>query len=340
MKTTHKLIVTLIVLLVLGACRPQRGASTALPTRTPEQDASVERAVNWLVSTHQNDDGGYASFSAGANLAPSDVGGTLDAMLALAAAGHDVSAPTAGEPAAPLDYLESNIDAVIDAVGGDGGQAGKLLLALDAAGRDARSFGGHDFVAGLTSLPAADGRYGVDDPYKQSLAILGLVAAGEEPAAEAVAWLKQRQAASGSWDDGFGTSDSADATAVALMALLAAGEAKDSEAITRAVAFLRTARSDGGWAYGPELPASANSTALVIQALSALGEDWQSSAGGWNKDGITPLAALLGYQSESGAFQSDFGSGPFDDFFATVQAIPAAAGQPLPIISTAVAATP
>jgi hypothetical protein len=39
----------------------------------------------------------------------------------------------------------------------------------------------------------------------------------------------------------------------------------------------------------------------------------------------------LAWQNSTGAFQSDFGTGPFDDFFATTQAIPAAAGKPYPL---------
>ena len=36
-------------------------------------------------------------------------------------------------------------------------------------------------------------------------------------------------------------------------------------------------------------------------------------------------------QAESGAFQADFGDGPLDDFFSTVQSIPAAAGKAFPL---------
>jgi hypothetical protein len=52
------------------------------------------------------------------------------------------------------------------------------------------------------------------------------------------------------------------------------------------------------------------------------------------------LNALLLAQGESGAFQADFGDGPFDDFFTTVQAIPAVAGKAFPLPEpTAVPAT-
>jgi len=54
-----------------------------------------------------------------------------------------------------------------------------------------------------------------------------------------------------------------------------------------------------------------------------MGEDITSVDSPWVKQGVTPLAALLSWQGESGAFQADFGEGRFDDFFSTVQSMPA-----------------
>src|SRR5690606_17429722 len=56
-----------------------------------DQRDSVRAAVFWLVEQYQNDDGGYASFSNGANQSPSTIGGTLDATLAIAGAGYNPS---------------------------------------------------------------------------------------------------------------------------------------------------------------------------------------------------------------------------------------------------------
>jgi hypothetical protein len=118
---------------------------------------------------------------------------------------------------------------------------------------------------------------------------------------------------------------------MAVMALIAAGESQDSEPMNRAANFLaNTQAADGGWGYAPLLPVSANSTALAGQALSALGEDWYTTGGRWAQE-RTPLAALLSFQGESGAFQADFGQGLADDFYATVQALPALSGQPFPL---------
>ncbi len=281
--------------------------------------AAAVRAADWLIATHQNDDGGYSSFSAGAGMAPSDAGGTIDALLALDAADADTA------PA--LDYLRANGEALQAMAAEDGGQAGKIVLALTAADLAPADFEGHDYTADLAAHLDDDGAL-AGDPYKHALAMLGLVAAGQAVPESAVAWLEGGQGAGGSWDDGFGTLDNADATAMAVMALLAAGRSADDASVAAAVDFLAGAQvAEGGWSYGAGLPAGANSTAVVVQTLLALGEDIAATEGRWAVAGRSPLDALLAFQGESGAFQADFGDGPSDDFYSTVQAIPAAAGR-------------
>lgn len=301
------------------------------PIYSDQRDA-VKQATYWLVQAHQNDDGGYSSFSTGANKAPSALSGTLDAMLAISAAGFSPAAVFPTEQKAPLDYLTAQSAALEAYAEADGAQAGKVVLALTAAAIDPRDFGGYDYVARLTSHLTPAGTYGVNDPFKQSLAMLGVAAAGEAVPASAVAWLEGKQAAGGSWDDGFGTLDSVDTTAMAVMALAAAGRSAGDASIDKAVAFLDTAQeADAGWAYAPSLPTNANSTAMAIQALSAVGEDWYAASGSWAKGAQTPMKALLAFQNAGGAFQADFGSGLAADFFATVQSIPGATGNPYPL---------
>ena len=303
----------------------------AMTRQTADQPSAVKQAVYWMVREFQNDDGGYASFSAGANQADSTVSATLDAVLALSAAGYPAGAIFPGEPAAPLGYLSEHSDDVVAFANENGGQAGKVVMALTAAAVDPRAFAGHDYVDALQAHYESSGTYGVADPYKQAIAMLGVAAARETIPAAAALWLEDQQADDGSWDDGFGTPRNADATALAIMALVAAGRTVDSPSVATAVIFLADTQLTKGWEYGSGFGANANSTALVIQALSALGEPWVGSTGAWVVDGQSPLAALLGYQSASGAFQSDFGQGVFDDFYATVQAIPAVAGRPFPL---------
>lgn len=285
-------------------------------------DEAIDAAGQWLVDVHQNTDGGYSSFSAGADRAPSDVSGTADAILALAAAGHTVSEP--------LDYFRENGSELIDFAGQDGSTAAKIVLALQAASRDPRDFRGHDYVADINHHLTDDGHFGIESPFSQALAILALSETGESPPDAAISWLSDRQVAegdfSGSWDDGFGTQGNPDATAMAVMALLAAGIPADDQIILKAEQFLeRSQLADGSWEYGQGFGGNANSTALVLRSLIALGQDIEAEEGDFVESGTTPLGALWRWQAESGAFQADLGQGPVDDFFATVQALPALA---------------
>lgn len=327
--------IAIVVISVLASrfTAPAALAKTTAATTVIDQRGIVRDAVYWMVREYQNDDGGYALFSSGANQAESSVAGTLDAVLAISAAGYNPAAIYPGEPATPLAFLADHVDDVIAFAEANGGQAGKVVMALTASAVDPRSFEGHDFLATLAGHLEPSGAYGVADPFKQATAILGLAAAGEAVPEVAVEWLEALQEPSGSWSDGFGTDNSADATAMAVMALLAAGRTTGAPSIQAARDFLADTQLAGGWAYGPGLSAGANSTAFVVQALSAMGEVWYTTAGPWVVEGQSPLAALISYRSATGAFQSDFGQGPFDDFYATVQAIPAAAGRPFPLPS-------
>ncbi len=307
-RTYSRFFVALALLLFLG------GVATTSPTLA--QSDPLQTAVSWLISTHQNEDGGFTSFSTGANQAPSDIGGTLDALQAIAAAGGDTHTP--------LAYLRAQGSLLSDYARTDGGSAGKALLALSAAGADPRSFAGQDLTRTLTETISPTGEYNTNAPYAQAVAILGLLSVPEYVADTAVTWLQNRQAADGSWDDGFGTAANVDATAMAIMALVAVGVPADSPDLTNAGDFLRQARQANGWEYATGFGPNANSTALALQALSALGDDVSAYQEG-----------LLAWQSASGAFQADFGSGPFDDFFTTVQAIPALTGRPYPLNLTA-----
>lgn len=296
------------------------------------QSELLEKSASWLLLQRQNEDGGFTSFSTGVDQGSSDVGGTLDAILALSAAGIRLADTISEDEKNPIVYLQRHIDRVKTYATENGAQAGKLVLALAAAGINPRDFQGLDTVGLLIEQLDDSGSYSVEDSFKQSLALLGLAAAGETAPEEAVQWLVNRQADNGSWDDGFGTVDNPDATAMAIMALLASGLTGTDSILVRATEFLRNAQEpDGGWGYAPGFGMSANSTALVIQALSALDENWYSAEGNWVKDGRTPLDALRSFQSGNGAFQADLGQGLVDDFFTTIQSIPALAGEPYPI---------
>jgi hypothetical protein len=297
----------------------QEGEST---TPYPNPDEALVAAVNWLIEMHQNTDGGFTSFSIGADQAPSDVGGTLDALIAVAAA--------QAETDLILDYLSSNIDDLITFAASDGGTAGKTVFALILAGQDPSDFEGHDFVIDITNHISPTGAFGVTSAFNQSFAILGLALAGEPVPTEAIDWLVSLQSDDedilGSWDDGFGTLANADSTAMAVMALRVVGQDVNSDEIVAALDFLvNTKLPTGGWEYGPGFGENSNSIALVIQAAIVSAEDIYAPDSRWMTGDFSPVEALLSWQSESGAFQADFGEGRFDDYFSTIQSIPALA---------------
>ena len=308
--------------------------ATAAEIPFPEQQNAARAAAWWLVTQHQNDDGGYSAFSTGAGAAPSSVGGTLDAILALAAAGYPLDDPFPTKRYSPLDYLRAHPQAVAEYAAQGGGQAGKLVQALAAANINARDFVGHNFVLSLTQQLSPSGQF-ASTPYNQALAIQALAVVDAPVPVAATAWLTAQQGASGAWGDGFGTAQNVDATAMALMALVAAGVPAESLTLQEGLNFLESAQLGGGWEYGPGFGANANSTALAVQALSALGENFYEEGTRWTVDGVTPLEALLQWQSQSGAFQAlDFVTGELqDNFFATVQALPAVTGRPYPLPS-------
>ncbi len=316
---------SLLGAMLLFVMTVQAAASLTFQDEIPYPDTVEARqaAVVWLVESHQNEDGGYSSFSGGADLAPSDAGGTIDALFALAAGEADLSGP--------LSYLLNNKDQLISYASLDGSTAGKTVLALAAAGEDPRDFDGEDYVIAITNQISPTGQFNVNTAFNQSLAILGLAVAAELVPDNSLAWLVEQQEKegefAGSWDDGFGTAGNADSTAIAIAALLAAGLPVDDETVAAAISFIAGSQLEsGGWEYGPGFGENANSTALTVNALNLVGEDVTSASSPWLQEGRTPVVALLSWQSESGAFQADFGEGRFDDFFSTVQSAPALAG--------------
>ncbi len=311
-KNTHRLkriaggVLAVLLMIGLVACD---GATNSAEYEPPS--AAVAASVAWL-QTQVNEDGGYGiDFETGD--AASSVSTTLDALLALAAGDADV--------VAQRDYLQAHSAELNEYAALSGGAAGKIILALEAVTADPTNFAGADWIA-LTNSHEADGVY-APDAFNQALAVLGLATTGEAVLERAVQELRDLQADDGSWDDGFGTLQNPDATAMAIQALLAAGASPDDADIAAALAFLENAQlPTAGWEYGVGFGESANTTAVTIQALLALGEDFYSSESDWAVNGITPLDALLSYQSESGAFQF-FDA---DDLFATLQSLPALAG--------------
>lgn len=289
-------------------------------------DPALARAVAALLA-EQNPDGSFAGFGG-----EPDPGTTTDAVIALAAAGErgvEVVEPID----AALGYLEG---VAADYAASGQGQAAKLALAAVAAGRDPRAFGGLDLpgmatgeaAGAATPIAGIPGVYG-DDLYDHALVLLALAASGAEIPEAAIAPLRSAQLPDGAWAfDGAPTEGGGDSntTALLIQALVAAGLG-DDPMVAPALDYLRSVQTDDGafaYAAADPLVGDANSTALAVQAIVATGGDPASTE--WRN----AAAALAAFQNPSGGFRYT-AEEPADNLFATLQAIPALAGEPLPV---------
>lgn len=310
---------TALVMLVLATLLPtsldaQDATPEATPLATPVAAPGVEGAVIWLID-QQQEDGSWLGFSG-----EPDVGTTLDAIIALAAA-QEAAIDVGDSIDLALAWLDESDATAEYAVSGPGGAA-KLVLALVAVGDETLEIGattpleivleGHDPNTDLYGFGLYDHAY----------ALMALAVTGSEIEPGAISVLETMQAENGgfAWD---GSTDEAmvdsNTTAMIVQALVAVGEG-DSDVVARALDFLRLTVNEQGAGYAVGAEADANSTALVVQAYIAVGED------------ATHLLTSLGtFQNASGAYfwmHSD----ATDNSFTTVQAIPAAVEIALPVV--------
>jgi hypothetical protein len=288
------------------------------PEEPPADDAgtAIDWAAGWIVEQVDADGAVEAGFSGPA-------GNATQAALALAAAGTGEDEFTRA-----VTYVVDNHEEYVAGEAGDSpGALGYVLLLADAAGEDPRDFGGTDLVERLRATERTDGDdaglYGEGDPdfdgaFRQSLALLGLAAAGEDAPPEAIDWLLAQQCEDGGFTayrapgrregecDAEEDAPDTNSTALAIQALAAHGVDTDHDP----VAWLEEAQNDdGGFGFGPGFgDTDTNSTGVVLQALAAAGED--PLGGRWTRgDGADPVTALLrlqigcdGEEGQRGAF--------------------------------------
>ena len=199
--------------------------------------------------------------------------------------------------------------------------------------------------------PALVGLYGSADPtydgvFRQSLGILGILAAGEQPADEAVQWLLDQQCSDGGFmsfnpdpqaacvapDPVNFAGEDTNSTALAVQALVGVGATDEAEA---AAQFLDDARNtDGGWPYIPGGDSDPNSTGLALMATSTRGA-------AVDQDAVDYVAGMqvgcTGAAADRGGITSAF-SGGAPDLLSTVQAVPGLAG--LSLLTGPAATTP
>lgn len=291
---------------------------TALPAL-----AGAPEAMDWL-REQQNDDGGFGD-------PDSTVGNTADAVQAIVAAGEDPGAWNKNGNT-PLTFLAANAADIVTA-----GDIAKTIMAAVDAGENPRDFGGVDLVAVLEAMLGSDGKFGGENDFQGAhcLSILALKSVSRPVPVAAVDYIKNSQIEDGTWAWNFATTAGEgdnNSAALAVMALLAAGEPADGEIIQKTIShFAGQQNEDGGFpyinpsAYGTD--SDANSTAVVLQALIAAGEDLST----WVKgDANTPATALAGFQNDDGSFAWQLAF-PDSNFLATVQAVPALEGKVYPI---------
>ena len=250
--------------------------------------------------------------------------------IGAAAAGYDPKALRHGTGPSVMTYLSTQAASACATAGG----CGLLIQAVVAAHLNPNSFGGVNLVTTLKAMYTS-GVYGDGEAFTESLAIQGLVAAGQTIPSAAVHHLVAAQDSDGGWDyllikddpnsgTNFDTSDT-NSTAMVLMALNAAGAHGRNAS---GLAWLHTQQdSDGGFPYQAGAGSDPDSTALVLQALLATGQNPDASS--WSPGGHNPLADLIATQDAAGGYTFPGNSGP--DAFTTVQVPPALARAPYPL---------
>jgi prenyltransferase beta subunit len=162
--------------------------------------------------------------------------------------------------------------------------------------------------------------------------MLGTSALGEALPVKAAEGLRGQVLATGGWEWAPGWGADTNSTALALQALVAAGEPPTATVVVGGLAYLKSAQNaDGGFAYaldgGAPGPSDANSTAYVVQALAAAGKDPRAAA--WQVGGVGPMDYLLSLQEADGGFAWQKGTG--SNQLATQQVIPALLGRAYPL---------
>lgn len=211
-----------------------------------------------------------------------------------------------------------------------------LVLTLLTTGGNPYDYQGQNLVEKIRAAQLPDGKFadnidgsGLGDRGEQVLvnahiwAVLALHAAGADiPGAQkARQWLIDRQHDGGSFNwNVVEKKPDVDSTGMALMALGALGEKKDSPVVQKAAAYLKIVQEeDGGFvSWGAANPESCH---MVISGLTAVGID--PAGADWTKPGGNPVTALQGYQLPDGSFEHVKGTGSNE--MATEQALQALA---------------
>jgi iron complex transport system substrate-binding protein len=306
---------TVVALLVLvTAVLSPAVAMAAGPYPLEPGDTQTQGALGYLQSIQAADGsiGGY--------------GDLAWAVMAVAAAGEDPRGWNAGGPSV-VDYLKDNAALLAGELNLASAYA-RSVLAIVAVCEDPSAFGagdptyapGGDYLSELKGLHNGSqfvDQWGATDILNDDLwALIALIAAGEPQDSplitSTVDFIKLNQGDDGGWswatvDNAWYFGSDVDDTAVAIMALIAAGEPQDSPAIAAALDFIKYSQDEsGGFTWSgpadPDFnPVNGGSTAWAIDAIVAAGQDptgaeWTTAAGN------DPVDFLLTLQQAGGEF--------------------------------------
>lgn len=273
---------------------------------------AANRGLDWLAA-QQSITGTYGSASA-----------DVEAMLALGANGLRASEWRLAPDGIPLLNRILEDGAAFSQSGA--AEAGKLAAGLAAANGCLPA----GALAPSSYYSPTTGQYAEGTGF-HVWGVLGTLAMGETVPAEAVQYLRDLAQPNGGWEwlPGFGVDTNS--TALAIQALIAAGEPLTSTLVQNGLDYLKSAQnSDGGFPYDPAsiwgTDSDSNSTAYAVQAIWAAGQD--PLTGTWVISSTNPVNFLLGMQLPDGSFEWQAGYG--SNGLATMQASAALLGEVLP----------
>jgi energy-coupling factor transport system substrate-specific component len=235
----------------------------------------------------QSADGGFAA-AAGYRTNPAMTGWT---MLGLEAAGRNPLDVRSGGNS-PLDFLRARIGRLRST-----GDLERTILALDAAGRNARRFAGVDLVRQLRSKRSSDGSF-QGQVNLTAFGVLALEAIGAEGSelARSTGWLREAQNGDGGWGFNPGAPSDPDSTGAALQALAVGG---GGGALGPGVSYLRDSQKpEGGWGLNETGVTNTQSTAWAVQGLVAAG----AAPASVRENGHSPLDYLRARQASDGHY--------------------------------------
>jgi energy-coupling factor transport system substrate-specific component len=266
----------LALALLLGAAAPPGARASS----------SSSNAVSYLRAS-QNADGGFGGARGQSST------GLHTGWVALGfAAGSVNPADVSAGGNSIVDYLRSRAASLSDI-----GEIERTVLALDASGVDARSFGGRDLVAAIERRRSRNGSWKGNNGWT-AFGVLALDATGGSGVKRSARWLARQQ----NGDGGFGfrphAASDVDDTGAALQAFAAAG-LRGSRAAKRALRFLRVVQNgDGGFGLLRGQSSNAQSTSWAVQGMVAMG---RRQSGFSKKRGRTPLRYLRSLQAADGS---------------------------------------